>query len=255
MKTFLSGKVEVFAETETVKMAKKAATDFAVTAMVHLRSNPEINVIFAGAQSQQAFHKALVARTDIEWPRINAFSVDDFHCPGMPEELSVFAQPSRDLYPHISPKSVHHVDFNAPDPEAERTRYEALVRAHPPHICCLGIGISGHIALNEPDQTDFNDPMAVRIVDICPLSKRQLQQDPNFMKMGRIPDKGITMTLSFLMQAPDILLIVPYPLKADIIKAFLSIKSPTTALPASILKTRSGVKLYLDKGSYPAEIS
>jgi glucosamine-6-phosphate deaminase len=232
-------------------MAEKAAEDFASAAVNHLQGRDDINVVFAGAESQQAFHWALVHRKDIEWGRINAFAVDDFLCIGMPESFSVAAQPMRDLYAHVKPKSVNRVVYNAMNAEAERARYEVLVRASPPQICCLGVGISGHVALNEPDNTDFNDPAAVRVVDICPLSKRQLEQDPNFMKLGRIPDKGITLTLSFLMKAPDILLMVPYPLKADIISAFLSINTPTTALPASILKTRDNVRLYLDKGSYP----
>ena len=150
MREFACGRMKVLSADSTSEMAEKAAADFAAGAAALLRSNPEINVVFSGAESQSVFHRSVRARTDIDWSRINAFSVDEFHAPGIRAENAVSAQPTRDLYEHVSLKSVNVIDYAAKDIEAERLRYEALIAAHPPHISCLGIGISGHIALNEP---------------------------------------------------------------------------------------------------------
>ena len=242
------GELSVLTAETTEEMAACAADDFAAHAERLLRGLPEINVVFAGAESQGAFHAALRTRRTIAWSRINAFSVDEFIAPGMPPENAVSAQPRRDLYRHVPLRSVNVIDFAAPDPEAERARYEALLAAHRPHLCCIGIGISGHIALNEPGATDFHDPRAVRIVSVCEESKRQLERDPNFRALPAIPERGITTTIPFLLAAEHILVVVPYALKAPIIRRLR--ESPvTTELPASILKERRNARLYLDAGS------
>jgi len=248
MREFACGRMRVLAADSTSQMAEKAAADFAAGAAALLRSNPEINVVFSGAESQSVFHRSLRARTDIDWNRINAFSVDEFYAPGMRAENAVSAQPTRDLYEHVSLKSVNMIDYAARDIEAERLRYEALIAAHPPHISCLGIGISGHIALNEPGHTNFHDPQRVRFVKVVEESKRQLEQDPNFKALITIPDSGFTITMPTLMAAAVILVVVPYAIKAPIV-ARLMRASVSPDLPASILKEKENATLYLDPES------
>jgi glucosamine-6-phosphate deaminase len=242
------GLLEVCAAGSTEEMAETAAADFARSAAKLLPLRGELNVVFAGAESQGAFHAALRARTDIAWERINAFSVDEFIAPGMPAATAVCAQPKRDLYAHVPLRSVNVIAFDAPDPEAERARYEALVRRHPPDVCCVGIGRSGHIALNEPGETDFQDPLAVRIVTVCEESKRQLETDPNFKALPAIPERGITMTMPILLQARAVIVVAPFALKAAVIRR-LRDEPVSPALPASILTTCDHARLYLDPGS------
>ncbi len=242
------GDLGVFTADSTDEMAGRAAEDFAAHAARLLRDLPEINVVFAGAESQGAFHAALRTRRTISWPRINAFSVDEFIAPGMPPENAVSAQPRRDLYRHVPLKSINVIDFDAADPEAECARYEALLAGHRPHICCIGIGMSGHIALNEPGETDFRDPRVVRIVKVCEQSRRQLAQDPNFRALPAIPERGITITIPFLLSAAHVLVVVPSALKAPIIGRLRD--APVTPdLPASVLKEQRNAWLYLDAGS------
>jgi glucosamine-6-phosphate deaminase len=244
----LFGDLRVFTAETTEEMAGRAADDFAAHAARLLQGVPEINIVFAGAESQQAFHAALRERRTISWHRINAFSVDEFIAPGMPPENAVSAQPRRDLYRHVPLKSINVIDFAAADPEGERTRYETLLAVHRPHMCCLGIGMSGHIALNEPGDTDFHDQQVVRIVSVCEESRRQLSQDPNFRSLPAIPERGLTITLPFLLSAAHVLVVVPYALKAPIIGRLRN-AAVTSALPASLLKERRNARLYLDPGS------
>jgi len=234
---------------DVVRMAEQAATDFADCARALLAHRPALNAVFAGAESQMAFHRALARRADISWSRIHAFAVDDFWAPGLPEACAVAAEPKRELYAHVHPASVNVIDPCAPDAEAEARRYEALIRAHPPHLACIGIGCSGHLALNEPGDTDFKDSRWVRVVTVCEASRRQLESDPNFCALPAIPRQGITLTLPAILQAERILAIVPYAIKAPIVKRFLEC-SVTEALPATILKKHSGTRLYLDQDSF-----
>ncbi|HTL52492.1 MAG TPA: 6-phosphogluconolactonase [Planctomycetota bacterium] len=229
--------------------AAAAAEKFADAVLVTLRTKLACNVVFAGAQSQMPFHAALVQRTDINWSRINAFSVDDFYSPGMPAEYAVAAQPQRDLYAHVKLKSIHVLDYKAQDPYAECRRYAALLNKFPTDIACIGIGISGHLALNEPGDTKFNDPELVRLVVVPELSQQQLMTDPNFQALGVIPKKGLTMTIPAILRAQTILAIVPYALKAGILRTVLSCPV-SEAVPASVLKTHPNTTLYLDNDSF-----
>lgn len=248
MKEFACGRMKVLAADSTSEMAEKAAADFAADAAALLKSNKEINVVFSGAESQTVFHRSLRGRTDIEWRRINAFSVDEFYAPGMSAENAVSAQPTRDLYRHVPLKSVHVIDYAAKDTELERRRYEAVIAAHPPHISCLGIGISGHIALNEPGDTNFHDPQRVRFVRVVDESKRQLEKDPNFKALAAIPDSGFTITIPTLISAQVILVVVPYAIKASIVAGLMD-AAISPDFPASILKQKENATLYLDPES------
>jgi glucosamine-6-phosphate deaminase len=155
----------------------------------------------------------------------------------------------------VRPRSFHLVRFNVPDAYAEARRFESLLRAAGPmDILCQGIGTSGHLALNEPFQTDFKDSAWVRVVDIAEQSKRQLSEDPNFKEYGIIPDKGITMTLPAMLSARDVFTMVPFGLKRNILTRLLAEPMPTVALPASILSEFEGT-LFMDRESCPSAFS
>ena len=112
-------------------------------------------MVFSGAESQVAFHSHLAGEQAIDWNRVNVFSVDELWSPELPPGCAVAAQPRRDLYRIVKPRNIHSIRFDAPDPETERARYDALVADHPADVVCIGVGVSGHIALNEPGPTAF----------------------------------------------------------------------------------------------------
>ena len=158
------------------------------------------------------------------------------------------------LYDKVKPKSVFLVKYKAPDAEAEAKRFEALLRKEGQiDILCQGIGTSGHLALNEPNDTDFNDKAWVRVVSLAEQSKIQLRTDPNFEALGYIPEKGITITIPGILSAKNIYTIVPLALKRPIMEKFFAIKKPTTELPASILLKNEGT-LFIDRNSCPEEL-
>jgi glucosamine-6-phosphate deaminase len=168
----------------------------------------------------------------------------------MDPSCAVAEQPRRDLYTLVHPKSINTIRFDAPDPEAERRRYETLITANPPDIACLGIGRSGHVAFNEPGQTDFLDSQKVRLISVVDESKQQLMDDPNFRRLGIIPDKGITITLAELMRCPHVYVVVPYREKAPVIRRLFTLREATPEFPASILRDKDGAVLFLDTDSY-----
>jgi glucosamine-6-phosphate deaminase len=250
VESFLYGRLQVRVHETTEEMAEDAAQEVAGCIRALLATKAEVNIVFSGALSQQAFHRALARQPDIEWGRVNAYGVDEFWSPRMDPACVVAEQPRRDLYAVVRPRSVYAIRFDAPDPETERREYEALITANPPDIACLGIGRSGHVAFNEPGQTDFSDSRRVRVIRVVEESKRQLMDDPNFQRLGVIPDVGITITLAELMRCPHVFVVVPYREKAPVIRRLFSLGKPTTEFPASVLHDKEGAVLFLDRESY-----
>jgi glucosamine-6-phosphate deaminase len=170
----------------------------------------------------------------------------------MPRQFSCVYQTQKQLYDKVHPRRVDFVHYDAPDPHAEAKRFaDVLKQAGPLHVLCQGIGTSGHLALNEPGQTDLHDSEWVRVVSLVETSKKQLRTDPNFSALGYIPDKGITMTIPALMSAKHIFAVVPLALKRPILTRLFALSKSTADLPASILLDYPGT-LYVDTESCPS---
>lgn len=216
-----------------------------------LTKKETLKVVFAAGESQMTFFDFLSKENDIPWHKINCFNIDDFHDLKMPEKFTCGYQTTKQLYDKVKPKSINLVKYNAPDAEAEAKRFEALLKKDGDiDILCQGIGTSGHLALNEPNDTDFNEKKWVRVTDIVEQSKIQLRADPNFKALGYIPEKGITITIPGILAAKNIFTIVPLALKRPIMERFFATNTPTTELPASILRNVEGF-LFIDRNSCP----
>jgi glucosamine-6-phosphate deaminase len=251
--SFAYGKTRVIICKDEWDLGATAAADVASKMKELLKEQKEIRMIFAAGESQMTFLDALATQPGIEWSRVVCFNMDDFWDIRIPEQFTCGYQTRTQLYDKVHPKSFHLVQFNATDPHQEAQRFESAFRAagHV-HILCQGIGTSGHLALNEPFQTNFHDPSWVRVVAIAEQSKRQLSEDPNFRDLGFIPDKGITMTLPAMLSAMHVYTMVPLALKRPILTRVLAMTVPSEALPASILSTVPG-NLYVDRHSCPQE--
>jgi glucosamine-6-phosphate deaminase len=247
------GKTQVVLCEDENDLGRQSAAAVAGRMRELLVSRDEIRIIFAAGESQAAFLDALARENDIDWSKVVCFNMDDFWDTRMPEDYTCGYQTRKQLYDKVGPRQFHLVQFNAPDPHKEAQHFESLLRsAGKIDILCQGIGTSGHLALNEPYDTDFNDPSWVRVVDIAEQSKRQLMDDPNFKDLGYIPDKGITMTMPALLHAESVYTMVPLGIKRDILTKLFATKEPTAALPASVLRTVDG-KLFVDRDSCPPQ--
>ncbi|MCG8606919.1 6-phosphogluconolactonase [bacterium] len=236
---------------DELELGVQAASNVANKIRELLANREEIRVVFAAGESQMTFLDALATEKNIDWQRIVCFNVDDFYDTNMPEEFTCGYQTRKQLYNKVNPKQVHLVRYDAPDPDEEAKRFEAIIRESGGFdVLCQGIGTSGHLALNEPFATDFEERAWVKVVNLAEQSKIQLRDDPNFNELGYIPSKGITMTIPVLMSAKSVYTMVPLALKRPIMERLFALKAPTTELPASVLLQFEGT-LYIDRNSCP----
>jgi len=226
----------------------RAAAAAVAGKMRELQAKQTVSMIFAAAQSQNEFLEALLAEKGLDWSRVTAFHMDEFiGLPGTAPQS--FGRWLRDrLFDKVRPGTVHYLDGMAKDVVRECERYAGLLKATPPDITCMGIGENGHLAYNDPPYADFNDPKAVKPVEIDDASRQQQVNEGCFPIMRDVPKIAITLTVPALLAAPWIYCMVPGPRKAAAVKRTLE-GSIATDCPATILRRHDRAVLYLDQDS------
>ncbi|MGW7288148.1 6-phosphogluconolactonase [Streptomyces sp. NPDC054847] len=203
----------------------------------------EARVLFASAPSQEEMLAALLSNPLVDWNRVHAFHMDEYV--GLPaasprafgawlEERLAAARPGR-------------LERMRPDPEpaAEASRYAALVRAAPMDLVCMGIGMNGHIAFNEPGTARFDDPETVRLVRLDDTSRRQQVEEGLFPTPADVPTHALTLTVPALLSAKAVIVTVHGAHKAAAVAA--SLEGPVEAqCPASAIRTHPAVSVHLD---------
>jgi glucosamine-6-phosphate deaminase len=214
-----------------------------------LADQARVRVIFAAAASQLDTLAQLAAEPDIDWPRVEAFHLDEYV--GLPaDHPQAFGQWLQNrIWDGVRPGRVERMDAGNPaGPDAEAARYGALLADGGIDLALLGIGENGHVAFNDPHVADFDDPLVVKPVLIDETSRRQQVRDGAFERFEDVPVLALTVTMSALLGSRVISLAVPGSHKAPAVAAALD--GPiTTACPASALRGHPDATLFLDEAA------
>jgi glucosamine-6-phosphate deaminase len=227
----------------------RAAADRAATALRDaVEDNGVAHAMFATGNSQLEFVDALVSDTPgVPWSDIVVFHMDEYVGVG-PDHPAGFQRWIRErISDRVHPRQAHFIDGMA-EPEAECKRYAGLLRRNPLDICCLGIGENGHLAFNDPPVADFDDPLDMKVVELDRECRLQQVHEGHFPDIDTVPRLALTATIPALLRARTVLAIVPEARKATPVRAALT-GPVSTACPASYLRTRDNVTLFLDPGS------
>ena len=228
-------------------MGESAATSIAAKINALLKVQPEVNIIFAAAPSQNEFLAAFIVK-DIAWNCINAFHMDEYISlnPDAPQAFGNFLKDR--IFSKLSFKSINYLNGSAADIDEECARYQNLLIQYPPHIVCLGIGENGHLAFNDPPVADFNDPKLVKQVELDVACRQQQVNDGCFQSINEVPTHALTLTIPTLLSAAYLSVVVPGPAKAQAIYNTLN-ADMNEMNPATILRTHVDTILYLDRDS------
>jgi glucosamine-6-phosphate deaminase len=239
-------KVEVHPDVDA--LARSAADRAAAVLRRAVAERGTAHAMFATGNSQLAFVDTLVHHTpEVPWKDVVVFHMDEYVGVG-PDHPAGFQRWIRErIGQPAGPRAAYYLDGLA-DPSGECERYAALLGAHPLDLCCLGIGENGHLAFNDPPVADFDDPAVVKVVELDGACRRQQVNEGHFPTMADVPAEAITVTIPALLCAAVVLAVVPEARKAEPVRTALT-GPVSTACPASILRTRSNVTLYLDSGS------
>lgn len=198
-------------------------------------------LLLASAPSQQAMLAALVADDSVDWSRVHAFHMDEYV--GLPD-----AHPlgfGRWLQDRLSVPLARFERLRpGDDPSAEIARYAALLPAAGFDLTCLGLGMNGHLAFNEPGSR-FDDPEPVRLVDLDQQSRRQQVHEGLFETLADVPTHAVTLTVPAVLHARVVVATVLGEHKADAVAA--AVEGPLDpSCPGSALRTHPAVSMHLD---------
>ncbi|HCN83096.1 MAG TPA: glucosamine-6-phosphate deaminase [Sphingobacteriaceae bacterium] len=127
------------------------------------------------------------------------------------------------------------------DLNAECERIEDFILQHGGiHTIILGLGMNGHVGMNEPGTSPA---LRSHITDIDAQTQKVGQK---YFKEKQQLTKGITLGLTTILEARNIILLISGHHKARIAQQVLEDKI-SGALPASLLRNHPGLKVYLDK--------
>src|SRR5262249_38720308 len=125
--------------------------------------------------------------------------------------------------------------------------YAALLEAHRPIACVMGIGENGHLAFNDPP-ADFSTKRVVHLVTLAESCRQQQVGEGHFAQLEDVPRQAVSLAVPALLTPRHILVIAPEARKAEAVRAAL--EGPITPdCPASILRTAPQARLYLDRDS------
>lgn len=230
------------------EMGKAAASDVKACILSLLEKKETINMIFAAAPSQNEVLAALANDSEIPWNRVNAFHMDEYI--GLPADAPQgFGNFLKDhIFGIANFKSVNYINISAPDAEEECRRYSELLAKYPTDIVVMGIGENGHIAFNDPPVADFNDPKAVKPVQLDEICRNQQVNDGCFAHIDQVPKTAITLTVPTLTSGDHLFCIVPAATKAKAVKAIVCGEIGEHC-PATALRRHKSAVLYLDGDS------
>lgn len=203
-------------------------------------------VVFASAPSQEATIATLGAAEGIDWSKVTSMHLDDYL--GLdPQHPAAFGQWLADRLPEQARSGLDRIRTDG-EAGAEVERYTQALEAGPIDLVCLGIGVNGHLAFNEPGDTDFDDPSLVRQIALAHASRQQQVDEGLFATLDEVPTHALTLTVPAIMRGGVIVGTVLGEAKAASVAAALT--GPITEeLPASALRTHASAHLYLDEAA------
>ena len=230
------------------KVMGDAAADF-VAESLHktIAEKSYANLILATGASQFSFLEALKERK-IDWQKITVFHLDEYK--GISDQHPAsFRKYLKDrILDEVAPKKIYFLNGDADNLDREMNDYAEQLKKHPIDIACIGIGENGHIAFNDPPVADFNDPKLVKLVTLDDDCRNQQLGEGWFPTFEDVPKEALTLTIPAIMSSQTISCVVPDERKAKAIYNTMYAEIETTC-PATILRTHSNTRLFLDHAS------
>ena len=242
-----SPQVRVFPDRDS--LGRAAAADVADELRSRLASQDGVRMVFAAAPSQREMIDRLREEPGIDWSRVTAFHMDEYI--GLPPEAPQrFGNWLGDgLFDRLPFGAVHLLRPDE-DPQRCAQEYGDLLAGAPLDIVCLGIGVNGHLAFNDPPVADLDDPLPVKVVELDETCRAQQVDDGSFARFAEVPTHALTLTVPRLLDAARLFCVVPGRSKqAAVASALHDPVGP--ACPATALRTHPDCTLYLDQESAP----
>jgi glucosamine-6-phosphate deaminase len=207
-----------------------------------------IGVVFATGASQLKMLESLTSLPGLPWSSISGFHLDEYEGISSNHPAS-FRRYLRERLTDLVPiGKFHEIDGNTTNAAQMCAKYAASLQAAQPQICLLGIGENGHIAFNDPPEADFEDPLAMKGVNLDIACQEQQLAEGWFSSLQEVPRRAFTLTIPTIFHIPRLFLSVPGHRKAEAIRRTI-MEPVSTSCPSTILRSHPDATVYLDEES------
>jgi glucosamine-6-phosphate deaminase len=231
---------------DRASMSAAAASHAAALIRDAISRKGRARVVAATGASQIEFLEKLTAAPNIDWTGVELFHLDEYIGLPMTHPASFRGVLMSHLVSKTGIERYHWLHGDADPGQVCRDVVTELAR-EPVDVLFAGIGENAHLAFNDPP-ADFDATDPYMVVSLDEACRRQQVNEGWFPDIEAVPATAISMTISQILRADEILVIVPDTRKAPAVKATLE-AAVSSAVPASILRTHPRTTLYLDDGS------
>jgi glucosamine-6-phosphate deaminase len=220
---------------------KNTANDIASDVARHIvrlvEHKPEAILGLATGSSPLDIYRKIIhfhRQKKISFAQVKTFNLDEYIGPVVEDQTYRYFM-HENLFKHLD-LDVKKTNF--PDATLLEKYDEHIEQAGGIDIQILGIGSNGHIAFNEPF-TPFDSKTHIVKLD----EKTRKDNARFFASLNEVPTHAITMGLSTIMKAKEIVLIILGDAKVTALKQLFCMEADET-FPASVLSSHPNVKVY-----------
>jgi glucosamine-6-phosphate isomerase len=208
-----------------------------------LRVNPRLRMCLPSGHTPNRIYEVMgrsVAKGQVSFREAEIFALDDFGGLARDDEGRCANMLRRYLLAHIDlPKErFHFIDTEARDLEKVCRDYDAAIGAGF-DLSLLGIGLNGHLGLNEPGSPPES---TTHYVEMHPST---VKASAAYLKHSNLPAWGIGVGLKHLLGSKEVWLLANGAKKASIIQRMLK-GDISPEVPASLLRQHRNSFLIVD---------
>jgi glucosamine-6-phosphate deaminase len=208
-----------------------------------LRSNPQLKMCLpSGLTPVPVFEEMVrsVGAGAISFARTSVFALDEFGglAPDDPGRTANMLRDQLISRVDLPASAFHWLDPDTADPARHCQQYDDEI-GEGFDLVLLGIGLNGHLGMNEPGSTLSSPTRRVELHDSTIASSARYFTHPH------VPRWGLTVGLGRILSSREIWLLATGSGKADIIERAVH-GDPTTEIPASLLQRHSNCSLFVD---------
>ncbi len=184
-------------------------------------------------------------RGEVSFRSVSVYSLDEFYPITPKEQQSRNYSIHEELINHIDilPENVHLINAEMEKDQLERYCAEYDKAASEIDLMILGVGEQGQIGFND---IDVNSRSKTRMVKLSHNTRSVLTS--LFFGDGNTPRMGITLGISTVMKAKQIVLMAWGEDKAQAVRAIVE-NEATGSVPASLLQEHPNIEVYVDENA------
>ena len=210
-----------------------------------LCTNPKLRICLPSGHTPITVFEAMVRSVANGWVsfrQVEIFALDDYGGLASDDPGRCRNMLQRHLLNHIDlpHERFHWIDTEAPDLDRVCRGYDLLIENGGGFdLTLLGIGLNGHLGLNEPGSSRDSTTRRVE------MHESTIKASAGYVTHKNLPTWGIGVGLKHLLASKEVWLLANGAKKADIIGRTVK-GAISNELPASLLRTHPNASLFID---------